>query len=623
MVPREVVEFKPVVSCIVPVYNADKHLRQGLDSLIAQTYQNLELILVDDMSTDDSWQICQSYARNYENVKAYQNIKNSGGPLRGRERGIQEASGEWITFMDCDDYVTSDYVNNLVSATNNGKYDIVVTGHSRLYEDGRLEDFDFPSFTETTEHRLASLYSDFLEKNWYKNPANTVGQNLVRASIAKSVDLAVYPNVLYGEDIVMALAFLANSKNGVNFVDSHDFIWRQVDGSMSHGGVYKTADKQEFYTACFDIFHRKKVYDAVSAKSPLVSVIIPVYNVEKYLDACLNSVSSQSYRNLEVILVDDGSNDASGEKCDDWAKKHEYIKVLHKKNEGLNYARKDGYRLSSGEYVTFVDSDDLIHQNFIQTLLEELIFNKCDVSIVRTRDFMDSEVSSNITKKGHTATHVISVQSNKEDIVKNALLGVGALDNKYFMTAWGKLYKRKYLDKVNWKVSNLRAYEDNFWTPQLLCMAEVVVHISDKLYLYRRNKNGETLGSKQTGNTLNGKTVGYLERNELLHQFNKALAKKHGVYIDNMLAELYKSRTLMLIGHLIDSGNISEENNLFYVKKIWPQHLVEYHERNQLIVNLKEQNTFLEAQLASFMGIKRSSRLLIGNIKRRIKGAKR
>ena len=128
----------------------------------------------------------------------------------------------------------------------------------------------------------------------------------------------------------------------------------------------------------------------------LISVIIPVYNAEGYLDACVESILRQSYGNIEVILVDDGSTDESGQMCDTWAEKDKRIRVIHKHNEGLNYARKDGFENSSGNYVTFLDSDDLFHKDNIKNSLEALYDNDADVVIYASKEFSDLDVENMI-----------------------------------------------------------------------------------------------------------------------------------------------------------------------------------------------------------------------------------
>ena len=113
----------------------------------------------------------------------------------------------------------------------------------------------------------------------------------------------------------------------------------------------------------------------------LISVIVPVFNVEKYLERCVETIVNQTYKNLEIILVNDGSTDNSGELCDELAKKDNRIKVVHKENGGLSDARNTGERESTGEYIIFIDSDDYIHHEMLNTLYTQIVEKNADVSI--------------------------------------------------------------------------------------------------------------------------------------------------------------------------------------------------------------------------------------------------
>ena len=110
----------------------------------------------------------------------------------------------------------------------------------------------------------------------------------------------------------------------------------------------------------------------------LVSIIVPIYKVEAYLDRCVNSLVSQKLKDIEIILVDDESPDRSGAMCDEWAKKDDRIKVVHKKNGGLGYARNSGMEVATGQYVAFVDSDDYVDSSMYQMLYEECVKNNLD-----------------------------------------------------------------------------------------------------------------------------------------------------------------------------------------------------------------------------------------------------
>ncbi|MEE1366020.1 MAG: glycosyltransferase, partial [Muribaculaceae bacterium] len=123
----------------------------------------------------------------------------------------------------------------------------------------------------------------------------------------------------------------------------------------------------------------------------LVSIIIPVYNVEKYLLACVNSVINQTYKCLEIILVDDGSTDSSGRICDECAKLDSRIKVIHKTNGGLSDARNAGIDAAIGDYLAFVDSDDIIHTRFIEMLYALANYLNADISSVEFKNFYDEE----------------------------------------------------------------------------------------------------------------------------------------------------------------------------------------------------------------------------------------
>jgi raffinose-raffinose alpha-galactotransferase len=114
---------------------------------------------------------------------------------------------------------------------------------------------------------------------------------------------------------------------------------------------------------------------------PLVSVIIPVFNVEQYIERCVESVINQEYKNIEIILVDDGSTDQSGMLCDELATKDERIHVIHKKNGGLSSARNSGLEHASGEWVTFIDSDDWVTEDYVSGMYNTAEMSKADVVI--------------------------------------------------------------------------------------------------------------------------------------------------------------------------------------------------------------------------------------------------
>ena len=152
----------------------------------------------------------------------------------------------------------------------------------------------------------------------------------------------------------------------------------------------------------------------------MISVIIPVYNVEEYLERCIDSVIAQSYRDIEIILVDDGSVDSSGIICDKYKEKDNRIKVVHQKNSGMSGARNTGLEYACGEYVYFLDSDDIIHPECLKIHLETLLKNNADMTVAQFVRFRDeSEINFQEINEDLSLTGLISNQIeefNEEEV---------------------------------------------------------------------------------------------------------------------------------------------------------------------------------------------------------------
>ena len=210
--------------------------------------------------------------------------------------------------------------------------------------------------------------------------------------------------------------------------------------------------------------------------SQKISVIIPVYNVEKYLCACVNSVINQTYKNLEIILVDDGSTDKSGAICDEYALKDERIKVFHKSNGGLSSARNYGLDRMSGDYVFFLDSDDFISLQCLEKMLE--------VSIEQNADIVSS-----LNKRFATESDLITQNTVKKEIVvyssKQTLENTFKKTENFFVVSWAKLYKYKTFDNLRFTEGVI--HEDEFICHRLYGQINKFVLLKEELYFYREN----------------------------------------------------------------------------------------------------------------------------------------
>lgn len=218
----------------------------------------------------------------------------------------------------------------------------------------------------------------------------------------------------------------------------------------------------------------------------LISVIIPVYKVEKYLDRCVNSVINQIYRNLEIILVDDGSPDNCPVMCDEYAKKDSRIKVIHQKNGGLSAARNAGIEAATGAYIGFVDSDDYIAFDMYEKLLQALVDSKADLAICN-HEFVDQHGNS-ITELNAYSPLVNGIFSNHQMFEKLSEDGWW-----YYIAAWNKLYKRQLFERVRYPIGKI--HEDTFVIHDIFYACNRIVTLENTLYYYVQ-REGSIINSK-------------------------------------------------------------------------------------------------------------------------------
>lgn len=212
----------------------------------------------------------------------------------------------------------------------------------------------------------------------------------------------------------------------------------------------------------------------MSPLSDCISVIVPVYKVEAYLEECIASIVSQTHRNLEIILVDDGSPDNCGAICDYWAEKDSRIQVIHKENGGLSDARNAGIAAARGDYIAFVDSDDWILPDMCEKLLTALIRENADISACNIRTCYPTRQST-YGCKAYTV-------GNSEKI-----LSMLYQDTMYPVSAWNKLYRRSLWADIRFPKGKI--CEDAFTTYLLVDKAGTIVQIPDALYCYRIREN--------------------------------------------------------------------------------------------------------------------------------------
>ena len=199
---------------------------------------------------------------------------------------------------------------------------------------------------------------------------------------------------------------------------------------------------------------------------PKISIIVPVYNVEKYLEKCIDSILNQSFRDFELILVDDGSTDNSGYVCDRYKDQDNRIIVIHKENGGVSSARNRGLDIARGDFIGFMDSDDFIHKDMYKILYDNLIKNEADLAICKAQNVYQDET--------------IKLNNIVEDFPVKVLTSKDALKKLYnirttFVYAWNKLYKRELFEELRYPENKI--YEDEWLSPKLLYKSSKIVYI--------------------------------------------------------------------------------------------------------------------------------------------------
>lgn len=212
----------------------------------------------------------------------------------------------------------------------------------------------------------------------------------------------------------------------------------------------------------------------------MISVVVPIYNVEKYIHKSIESILNQSYHNLEIILVDDGGTDDCPAICDEFAKKDNRIKVIHKENGGLSDARNAGVAVATGAYISFIDSDDFIKPDMYEKMLTRMKETNADI-VVCNYDCV-SEDGTPIEERNQNTTITDEVYTSKEAVEK--LCGN---NYEYWVTAWNRLYKSRVAKAVPFPKGKI--HEDEFTAHLFYDQAERVAGISEPLYQYVIREN--------------------------------------------------------------------------------------------------------------------------------------
>lgn len=262
----------------------------------------------------------------------------------------------------------------------------------------------------------------------------------------------------------------------------------------------------------------------------LISVIVAVYNIEKYISRCIESIQNQTFTNLEVILVDDGSTDSAGEICDAYAEKDSRIKVVHRKNGGLSAARNTGIDIATGDYISFIDGDDWIEPNMYEMMANQVSEHRADLVACRYRCiYKDHEVDNSTGKITlFTTQYEMLIQYLKEDedyLIQHA--------------AWNKLYARNLLGEDRFPEGEW--YEDIVFSAKTLSRVKIGVYIDTALYNYVCEREDSIMNAGMTERIFTDRIPAYIKKEKFLSELGVMQPVTiHRYYFYKRLLEFYR-----------------------------------------------------------------------------------
>ena len=502
-----------LISIIVPIYNTEKYLHQCLDSILNQTYTNFEVLLVNDGSTDSSGIICQEYVGRDSRFRYFE--KDNGGVASARNLGLERSGGAYITFIDSDDWIEPNYLDVLYTALKENDTDVAISTYKRFAQDGVFyfriysrEDDEFlnigtrsrDSFLEILP-RLGKLDHSFYSISSKLIKRKIIGNLLFDEQISYAEDLNFFFHLYLGVESVV-------------YVRDYTYVYRTHDASTSQNinelkvlheleifkRMFQQIDRMRLPT--FQYFRRLKnlvasrisgfptskaireyesfvseVREMVTYQQPLISIIVPIYNTEKYLHQCLDSIANQTYSNIEILLVNDGSPDGSGVICQEFVAKDSRFRYIEKANGGLSDARNVGIVRAQGEFLSFVDSDDWIEPTYVEDLYRAALLNDAEVVVSNYQEFhQERNVYLIHLFEDYYETHY----SGEELIQQLPLL---ERRDKSFTTSWGILFARRLFDIISFPKGKM--IEDTRTNYRLFAESCRSTYIHKALYNHR------------------------------------------------------------------------------------------------------------------------------------------
>ena len=561
----------PKVSVIIPVYNAEQYLKQCLDSVREQTFSDIELICVDDGSVDSSHEILEAYAKDDNRIRIIKSANN--GALKARNIGISASSGKYIMFMDADDFIDKRTIEYAYLSATKESADIVVFG-GETFPTVSWASKNLKTNSCVCTDPIDALFHEkgsrpfmwnklfdrtLFDNEFFRNDDTydlTIGldQPVIFTVFPRAKKVVFIPDKFYfyrqdtensimhkyGQNNKKVFGHIKTAKcvfeiwlkNG--FIENHEedflnwcfvYIYQTFQDLPFDLEIYAAKKTAELLDAYKDFLSKKnrKQYEQLKAISlidlnnPHVSVIIPVYNSECYLDQCIQSLQKQTSRNFEMIFVDDGSTDESLKIIEKYANTDSRIRILKQNHEFAGAARNKGISAAKGKYLLFLDSDDFFESTLIEDSFATAEASEVDICLFKAKEYNQT---NGITTPMPWTCRV-------EVLPKGVFSPHDIADNVFSCTTavpWTKLFNRQFIIDENIKFQNIRSANDVLFVYSAIISAKKITVLNKSLVFYRTHFETSLQATKDK---------------EPLAFYSAQMALKFYIEAQNKMAEFY------------------------------------------------------------------------------------
>lgn len=591
----------PKVSVLVPIFNVEQYLEECLDSIVNQTLEDIEIICINDGSTDSSLKIIKKYAKNDPRFVIID--KKNSGYGDSMNMGLKKATGEYIGIVESDDWIEHDMFEQLYKSASENDAEVVKANFYNLYTSPEYKHLD-GIIEKVVNHEEVGRIIDTTTQNtiMWQQPSIWSSIYSKRFLDEKEIQFLPSPGASYQDVgfnfkvwataqrvIFLEDAFLHYRKDNENssinnpgktFCVSDEY--QDIEKYLRKNGIFKKL-KDVMYSTRWGgyrwnierlspelakefILHASKEYSdalkrgdfafaycdvndsrqlselisnpkrAIARKvaytNAKVSIIVPVYNVQSYLERCLNSILNQSLQDIEIIAIDDGSTDGSTDMLEEYFSKDPRLQLLNTHNGGLSFARNNGIKLAHADLIMFCDSDDYYNTDTVRLMYDAITKNKVDIAVGGVQMVYETEKFT-AHQKNHDRQYYRPKLQGSHQISDEIL-------KKTDIAAWNKIYRKSIIIENNISFPEGIWYEDNYFFHVYAWSSKQIFFLPYDTFVYNYVRRPDSIMSKTFSKT--PKAYDHLEIGFRLFSFLKerGMFQEHRLYYRDILSEFGK-----------------------------------------------------------------------------------